>query len=87
MPSPARSTGTSSGGLSTRAPVVGPTGVMIGNSLTGNRRAASYTSIVVSSCRAARNDAESVRASRMSVNRDRTRGCSTTTTSMAINLA
>ena len=70
MPSPARSTGTSSGGLASRVPSVGATGVSIGYVSTGKERAASYTSMVVSSCSAARNAAESVRASRIAVSRD-----------------
>src|SRR5262249_31486337 len=58
-----------------------PTGVSTGNSSTGNERAASYTSIVVSSCSAARNEPLSVRASRMAVRRDLASGWSTTSMS------
>ena len=58
MPRPARRTGTSSGGLRDPEPVwSAPTGVWIGYASTASDRAASYTSIVVSSCSAARNDA------------------------------
>ena len=74
MPRPARSTGTSRGGWARRVPWVGDTGVSTGYVSTGKARAASYTSMVVSSCSAARNAAESVRASRIAVNRDWARG-------------
>ena len=57
------------------------TGVWIGYFSTGKERAASYTSMVVSSCSAARNDAESVRASRMAVSRVWASGWSMTCTS------
>ncbi|GHJ50703.1 hypothetical protein Nm8I071_00100 [Nonomuraea sp. TT08I-71] len=57
------------------------TGVWIEYFSTGNERAASYTSMVVSSCSAARNDAESVRASRMAVSRAWASGWSMTCTS------
>ena len=70
MPRPARSTGTSSGGLASRVPSVAVTGVCIGYVSTGKGRAASYTSMVVSSCSAARNDRGVGRASRMAVSRD-----------------
>jgi hypothetical protein len=69
MPRPARSTGTISGGLASRLPSVGATGVSIGYFSTGNARAASYTSMVVSSCSAARNAPLSVCALRIAVSR------------------
>ena len=69
MPRPARSTGTISGGLASRVPSVGATGVLIGNFSTAKERAASYTTMVVSSCSAARKTPESVSASRIAVSR------------------
>jgi hypothetical protein len=86
MPSPARSTGTISGGLASRAPSVGATGVSIGNVSTAKARAASYTNMVVSSCSAARKAPLSVSALRIAVSLDRASGWSTTSTSTAINL-
>ncbi len=74
MPSPARSTGTSSGGCATRTPSVGPTGVVIGTRSTSTARVASYTSIEVSSRSAARNMPGSVAASRRADNRVRASG-------------
>ena len=48
---------------------VGATGVVIGYCSTANERAASYTTIVVSSCREARKTPESVSALRIAVSR------------------
>ena len=81
MPSPARSTGTISGGLASRVPCVGATGVWTSNVSTAKERAASYTIMVVSSCSAARKAPESLPASRIAVSRDWANGWSTTSTS------
>ena len=55
MPSPARSTGTTSGGWRKRVPVVGPIGVSIGIDSTAMSRLASYTRIPDRSSMARRN--------------------------------
>jgi hypothetical protein len=70
MPRPARSTGTSKGGWARRTPSAVATGVCTGDFSTGKSRVASYTSMVVSSCSAARKAAGSVWASRIAVRRD-----------------
>ena len=78
MPSPARSTGTSSGGLTSRDPDrLGQWRADRTGSL-GASRVASYTSISVSSRSAARNPALSVRSSRSAVSRAAASGWSMT---------
>ena len=81
MPSPARSTGTSSGGSASAVPVVGATGVVIGTPTTASVRAASYTNRVASSRSAARNSALLLRSSRITVSRAWAIGCCTTVVS------
>src|SRR4051794_23641457 len=78
MPSPARSTGTSSGGSAIATPVVEAIGVTTGRSLRARCRVASYTNRVASSRSAARNSELVLRSSRITVSRACTIGCSTT---------
>ena len=86
MPRPARSTGTSSGGLARRQPVVSASGVRTGMVSVAASRVASYTSIRVRSRRAARKAALSVASLRSVVNRAAASGWSMTRTSMGRTL-
>ena len=83
IPSPARGTGTSSGRLANRRPVVSASGVRAATISQAASRVASYTNISVRSRSAARNAAFSVRSSRRVVSRAAAGGWSTTRTSMA----
>ncbi|BBY22444.1 hypothetical protein MSTO_26490 [Mycobacterium stomatepiae] len=69
IPSPARNTGTSSGGSTSRRPNVSARGVRILTGAVGTSRVASYTSTSVSARNAARKPAASVRSSRSAVSR------------------
>ena len=87
MPSPARSTGTSSGGLASRVPSVGADRRLRPGTARPGRSAPPRTPAWWSARAARRGTApESVRASRIAVSRDWASGWSTTSTSTAINL-